>query len=124
MPDAGRGETRLNQQDIATDLLVKSEHGFRVAAVVGKAASELGCSPAQLALAWQRTRDVTSVILGARTPEQLEDNLASLDVDIPAELTAVLEDATRLPDEYPRTFIDLVQQLTRGGRRTLFLSPP
>ena len=123
-PDVERGETRLNQQDIATDLLVKNDHGFRVAAVVEKAAGELGCSPAQLALAWQRTRDVTSVILGARTTEQLDDNLSSLDIEIPAEVAALLEDATRLPDEYPGAFIDLVQQLTRGGRRTLFLSKP
>jgi aryl-alcohol dehydrogenase-like predicted oxidoreductase len=122
--EAEHGETRLNQQDIATDLLVKNDHGFRVAAVVKKVAGDLGCSPAQLALAWQRTRDVTSVILGARTTEQLDDNLASLEIDIPADAAAVLEEATRLPDEYPRTFIDLVQQLTRGGRRTLFLSKP
>jgi aryl-alcohol dehydrogenase-like predicted oxidoreductase len=116
------GETRLNQQEMAVDLLVKNDHGFRVAATVQEVAAGIGCSPAQLALAWQRTRPVTSVILGARTMEQLEDNLASLEVEIPEESVARLEEVTRLADEYPRTFIDLIQQLTRGGRRTLVLS--
>src|SRR5262249_3809710 len=113
-----------NQQEMAVDLLVKNDHGFRVAAAVQEEAATIGCSPAQLALAWQRTRPVTSVVLGVRTMAQLEDNLASLDLEIPADSAARLEEATRLPDEYPRTFIDLIQQLTRGGRRTLVLSNP
>jgi aryl-alcohol dehydrogenase-like predicted oxidoreductase len=119
-----RGETRLNQQEMAVDLLVKNDHGFRVAAAVQEEAATIGCSPAQLALAWQRTRPVTSVVLGVRTMAQLEDDLASLDVEIPSDSAARLEEMTRLPDEYPRTFIDLIQQLTRGGRRTLVLSNP
>jgi aryl-alcohol dehydrogenase-like predicted oxidoreductase len=75
----------------------------------------MGCTPAQLALAWQRTRPVTSVIIGARTMAQLDDNLASLDVSIPPEVVDRLEAATRLPDEYPGTFIDIFRGWLRGG---------
>jgi aryl-alcohol dehydrogenase-like predicted oxidoreductase len=51
----------------------------RVAAV----AEAHGCSPGQVALAWVRQRpSVSSVILGARTVDQLDDNLRSADVTL------------------------------------------
>lgn len=115
-PDTEPEGTRLGQRETALDALQKNEHGFEVAGVVQKAASEMGCTPAQLALAWQRSRPVTSVIIGARTPAQLDDNLAALDVTIPPEVAADLERRTRLPDEYPGTFIDIFQGWLRGGQ--------
>lgn len=114
--DAPIRGTRLGQRETALDDLQKNEHGFAVAAVVRKAATELGCTPAQLALAWQRTRPVTSVIIGARTIAQLDDNLAALDLVIPPEIAAELELASRLHHEYPDTFIDVFQEWLRGGR--------
>jgi aryl-alcohol dehydrogenase-like predicted oxidoreductase len=61
---------------------------FAVVDEVVAVAAETGCTPAQLALAWTLTRpEVSSVVLGARTPEQLEEQLAALDVELgPAEL--------------------------------------
>ena len=45
-----------------------------------------GCSLGQVALAWVRQRpSVSSVVLGARTVEQLDDNLGSADVTLSAE---------------------------------------
>lgn len=42
-------------------------------------AKELGCTMAQLALAWSRKNDdVSTVITGATKPEQVEENMASL----------------------------------------------
>jgi aryl-alcohol dehydrogenase-like predicted oxidoreductase len=82
----------------------------------------MGCTPAHVALAWQRTRPVTSVILGARTLTQLDDNLASLAVTIPAELLAELERATAVPDEYPGAFIDTCQAWLRGEPGALKVS--
>jgi aryl-alcohol dehydrogenase-like predicted oxidoreductase len=57
-----------------------------------------GASPAQVALAWLLTRPaVTSVIIGARTDEQLQDNLGAAGVTLsPDELTAL--DKVSLPD--------------------------
>ncbi len=118
-PGVRSGETRLAQRDIAVDSLVKNDYGFAVAAAVQKGAAEIGCTPAQLALAWQRSRPVTSVIIGARSMEQLNDNLASLDVTIPPEIADQLEQATRLPPEYPGTFIEIFQQFLRGGLTTM-----
>jgi aryl-alcohol dehydrogenase-like predicted oxidoreductase len=46
-------------------------------------AAEKSCTPVQLALAWTLRRpEVSSVVLGARTPEQLEDQLGALEVNI------------------------------------------
>jgi voltage-dependent potassium channel beta subunit len=43
-------------------------------------AKELGCTMAQLALAWSRRNDdITTVITGATRPEQVEENMKSLD---------------------------------------------
>jgi len=47
---------------------------------------EKGCSMAQFALAWVRTRPgVTSPIIGPRTMDQLEDNLGAMSVEITEE---------------------------------------
>lgn len=44
-------------------------------------AKELGCTMAQLALAWARKNDnVTTIITGATGPEQVEENMASLEL--------------------------------------------
>jgi aryl-alcohol dehydrogenase-like predicted oxidoreductase len=45
------------------------------------------CTPAQLALAWcLRDEVVSSVIVGATRPEQVEDNVAAADLDVDAEI--------------------------------------
>ena len=61
-----------------------------------------GVSVAQIALAWLLHRKVvTSVIIGAKTIEQLEDNLAASQVELSeAELDA-LDKVSDLPREYP-----------------------
>jgi aryl-alcohol dehydrogenase-like predicted oxidoreductase len=108
-------DTRLVQRPTVADRLVKNDTGFAIAAQVQKAAAEIGCSPAQLALAWQRTRPVTSVIVGARTMAQLDDDLGSLDVTIPPQILTELDDTTRTGEEYPGAFIQIFQGWIRGG---------
>jgi aryl-alcohol dehydrogenase-like predicted oxidoreductase len=59
-------------------------------------------SVARVALAWQLTRPfVTSVIIGAKTLEQLTDNLAAADTELAPEHIAKLDEASALPPEYP-----------------------
>mgnify|MGYP002653557383 CR=1 FL=1 len=61
-----------------------------------------GVSVAQIALAWLLHQDVvTSVIIGARRPDQLADNLAAVDVSLSADELATLNSVSALPDEYP-----------------------
>jgi aryl-alcohol dehydrogenase-like predicted oxidoreductase len=59
-------------------------------------------SVAQIALAWLlHQRQVTSVIVGAKRPEQLADNLAATKVELTADELVQLDAVSRLPAEYP-----------------------
>jgi hypothetical protein len=67
----------------------------------------MGKSPAQVALNWVATQPgITSTILGASKVAQLDDNLASLDFAIPAELRARLNEVSALPRQHPYNFYD------------------
>jgi aryl-alcohol dehydrogenase-like predicted oxidoreductase len=59
-------------------------------------------SVARVALAWLLGRDVvTSVIVGAKTPDQLSDNLAATDLELSADERKRLDEVSALPPEYP-----------------------
>ena len=74
----------------------------KVLAAMGTVSLAMGISTARVALAWLLTRSfVTSVIIGAKTREQLLDNLAASDVQMPIEHVAELDAASALPAEYP-----------------------
>ncbi len=65
-------------------------------------AEDRGVSAAQVALAWLLARPaVTSVIVGARTDEQLADNLAAASLQLTADEQARLEQVSRPPLIYP-----------------------
>jgi aryl-alcohol dehydrogenase-like predicted oxidoreductase len=71
--------------------------------VVRRVADERGASMAQVALAWLVDRPgVTSVILGARTVDQLQDNLAAATLHLhPAETAALDVASDPSPADYP-----------------------
>ena len=61
-----------------------------------------GVSVARVALAWLLAKPhVMSVIIGARTTDQLDDNLAAVDLSLTAEEIARLDEVSALPAEYP-----------------------
>lgn len=79
------------------------ERTWQVIDAVNEVATKRGVSMSQIALSWLVDRPaVTSVILGARTLEQLEDNLGAADLHLSEEETRQLTDvsAPRL-DPYP-----------------------
>ena len=80
-----------------------SERTWDVVDAVRAVADECGASMAQVSLAWLLGRPgVCSVILGARTEEQLVDNLAAVDVVLAEEQRARLDAASDPgPAEYP-----------------------
>jgi aryl-alcohol dehydrogenase-like predicted oxidoreductase len=79
------------------------ERTWRVIDAVRSVAEGSGVSMAQVALAWLVDRPaVTSVILGARALEQLDDNLGAADLHLSTEETALLNEASRpIVDDYP-----------------------
>jgi aryl-alcohol dehydrogenase-like predicted oxidoreductase len=65
-----------------------------------------GTTPARVALAWVQGRPgVASTIVGARSVEQLEQNLGALDVALSAEQVARLDALTRPQLDFPAGFI-------------------
>jgi aryl-alcohol dehydrogenase-like predicted oxidoreductase len=68
--------------------------------VVRTVAEEVGATPAQVAIAWQLEHpQVTAPIVGARTVEQLEENLRAATVDLSADQFDRLSDAKAGPFE-------------------------
>ncbi len=83
------------------------EGKWKVVEELAACAGELGTTSATLALAWALAKPgMTSVIIGARTVEQLADNLAADALVVPPEILARLDAATK-PEEwgYPYDFI-------------------
>ncbi len=57
---------------------------------------------ARVALAWLLAKPhVMSVIIGAKTAEQLDDNLRATDLTLTADEIAKLDEVSQLPAEYP-----------------------
>jgi aryl-alcohol dehydrogenase-like predicted oxidoreductase len=70
-------------------------------------------SVARVALAWLLAKaHVMSVIIGAKTVEQLDDNLAATELTLSAEEIARLDEVSALPAEYPGWMLD-----RQGGAR-------
>src|SRR4051812_8838491 len=101
------GATRLGEDPDrgveAYDRRSTSERTWDVIEAVQEVASARGCSMAQVALAWLTDRPMmSSVILGARTLEQLEDNLGAAELHLSAEETGRLDAASDPgPADYP-----------------------
>jgi aryl-alcohol dehydrogenase-like predicted oxidoreductase len=75
----------------------------RVVEALARASEGLGVTIAHVALAWLRDRPgVTSAIVGARTTAQLQESLASEDVDLPAEIVQALDDVSDAAREVER----------------------
>jgi aryl-alcohol dehydrogenase-like predicted oxidoreductase len=67
-----------------------------------------GVSVAQIALGWLlHQKVVSSVIVGAKRMEQLEDNLGAVDVSLTDEEEAAIAEVSKIPDEYPAWMIEL-----------------
>ena len=65
-------------------------------------AQSRGVSVAQIALAWLLHQpQVTSVIVGAKRPEQLADNIAATQVTLNTDELEMISGASKLPPEYP-----------------------
>jgi aryl-alcohol dehydrogenase-like predicted oxidoreductase len=65
-------------------------------------ASSRGVSVARIALAWLLHQpQVTSVIVGAKRPEQLADNIAATEVQLAPEELEAIGKVSQLPSEYP-----------------------
>jgi aryl-alcohol dehydrogenase-like predicted oxidoreductase len=92
---------------------VDKERAFDILDVMRPMAEAKGVSVARLAIAWLLQQEaVTTVIIGAKKMEQLEDNLASVEVTFTEEELQKLDEVSQLPKEYPGWMYDM-----QGGDR-------
>ncbi|MGH8183652.1 MAG: aldo/keto reductase [Rhodanobacteraceae bacterium] len=89
---------------------------FAIVAEVENLSKAHGLSMAQVAIQWAaRQPSIGSVILGARTLEQFDDNLAALDKPLPDEALRKLDEVSALPQQFPYSFFDAVHQAGMHG---------
>ena len=97
----------------------------RIVAALQKVSQQVGRSPAQVALAWLRYRDIPAIpIIGARKISQLQDNLASLELSLSAEQVDFLDNASAIEMGFPHDFFakELVKTFVYGGLRDKILA--
>ena len=81
---------------------IDKERAYDIIDAMAVVAKAHGSSVARVALAWLlQKKGVMSVILGAKTIEQLDDNLAAADLALSKEEMARLDEASALKPEYP-----------------------
>jgi aryl-alcohol dehydrogenase-like predicted oxidoreductase len=118
------GTTRLGENPTrgmeAWEARNADERTWRVLDAVAEVATAHDVSSSQVALAWLAAQPaVTSVILGARTVEQLTDNLAAADLDLSAaEVARLTEASAPRVDDYPYGAAGVAQRHRKltGGR--------
>jgi aryl-alcohol dehydrogenase-like predicted oxidoreductase len=81
---------------------VNQDRAWACVAEMRKIGDAHGVSVARVALAWLLAKPwTTSVIIGAKTVEQLDDNLAAAELKLDAEEVSRLDAVSALPPEYP-----------------------
>jgi aryl-alcohol dehydrogenase-like predicted oxidoreductase len=92
---------------------VDRDRAWPCVAAMREIAEARGASVAQVALAYVLAKPfVTSVIIGARRLDQLEDNLAAAELALSADEMARLDAVSALPSEYPGWMLE-----RQGGAR-------
>lgn len=90
---------------------VDKARAFEVIEALAQVGEARGASIPQVALKWLTQRPgVTSVIIGARTPEQLRGNLAAVDVALEPDDLKRIDAASALAPEYPGWMLDFQQR--------------
>lgn len=95
-----------------------TERNFDVVDVLKAVASEIGRSPAEVALKWVSDRPgVSSVLIGASRVEQLHQNITSLDIGLDESQLEKLDQATALPILNPYFIFQMPIERLFGGQK-------
>jgi aryl-alcohol dehydrogenase-like predicted oxidoreductase len=89
-----------------------NERNWKILDAVKAVAAEVSSTPSAVSLAWLLTKpQVSSVIFGARTIEQLEANLAGAELELAPKHVETLDKASALDLGYPYSFIAQTQTI-------------
>ena len=98
------------------------EMGYRVVDTLKEVAARHNASPARVALSWVLGRPaVSSVIIAARKPEQLEDNIRAVDLQLSEDDVRLLDAASDPGVPYPKWMV--LQLDTAEDPRSKILNP-
>src|SRR5450631_1924800 len=98
------------------------EMGYRVVEALKEVAARHDATPARVALAWVLGRPaITSVIIAARKPEQLEDNIRAVDLRLSDDEVQLLDAASDPGVPYPKWMV--LQLDTAEDPRSKILHP-
>jgi aryl-alcohol dehydrogenase-like predicted oxidoreductase len=100
------------------DFLPEEQRAVPIISAVKSVSEQTGRSMAQVALAWLRHQTVPVIpIIGARKVSQLQDNLASLDLELSAEQLKSLDGASRIEQGFPESLYgrEMVRAIRYGG---------
>jgi len=104
-PEGARVSVRQQVEEKGTD------KNWRIVEELVAVAAEVESTPSRVAVAWLlRKPTVTSVIFGARTLDQLEDNLKAAELKLPDAVVARLDAVSALDIGYPYEFMHRVQK--------------
>src|SRR5947208_12689003 len=82
--------------------VVDKDRTWKILDAMAPIAKTHDCSPARISLAWLLAKPVvTSVILGAKRLDQLQDNLAAEELNLSEDEIKLLDEVSALPPEYP-----------------------
>lgn len=115
------GKSRLDGE-MMKDFIASREKVNRVVDALKEVAAQCDRSPAQVALAWLRHRQQPVIpIIGARKMDQLDANLAALDIQLSPEQLKTLDAASAIDLGFPFEFLEkpMVRAFTFGGTRDL-----
>jgi aryl-alcohol dehydrogenase-like predicted oxidoreductase len=91
--------------------VVNKDRAFQCIEVMRPMAAERKISVAQIALAWLLAKPyVSTVIIGAKSMDQLRDNIASTRVQLTDSERRTLDEVSQLPAEYPGWMLALQGQ--------------
>ena len=100
---------------------------YQVIDTVNEIATEIGVSPAAVALAWVQGRPgITSTLIGARRMDQLEANLSALDLTLNPEHEARLAEVSAPRLNFPAANNATLARLAQNGGTTVdgIATPP
>jgi aryl-alcohol dehydrogenase-like predicted oxidoreductase len=86
------------------------ERNWRILDAVLSVAEETGAAPAAVSLAWLLHKpQVTSVIFGARTVDQVDDNVKAAELELSDDQLGKLDEASSFELGYPYDFMNNIQ---------------
>lgn len=95
---------------------INKEKAYDIVDVLNEIGQQYQVKAAEIALAWVRQQPgVTSTIIGAKNPEQLQSNLHSTELTLTADELKRIDEVSALPKEYPGWMVEFQGNDRKNG---------